>query len=224
MNFVSAYLIMQKADADDPFHPKQEEEPKSWFKRLFQEHPMDFPNYMGVDVDLEGGRTVTKIQNWNTRQDPSLRDDFEWIATQIDDFQPSAAYWVKKENGTYISPGPTTEFSDVNYYMVMSGSQIAGRYLGGTRRYNGSEQGFRVWATKYASVGKYQLQNNQYIPTAYSKQWAFAIPCTIKLPVFENNTDGTGYSAAATAYYQNPTQANYETLCSYIDLCNNPDG
>lgn len=224
MNFVSAYLIMQKADSDDPIHPPQDEMPKSWFKEILYNHPLDFPNYLGLEWDLEYSNLISELSNLDYRQEDPERDHFYVTVESIDPFTPQPGYWVTKGNGDYISPGILPTFQNANYYIMMNGSSQIGRSISLLwRDSNGNERHLTEWVVKNASSTVFKQTQGAY-PLTESKAWGYAISCKIKVPIFENESDGAAYSAAAQAYYSNPTPENYEAVCHYIDLCNNPNG
>ena len=224
MTFASAYLIRQVATWEDPLHPPQDEETKSWFKKILKDYPTRFPEYMGIEMTISSdGELVTAVKNYDYRYEPALRDDIECKITSIDDFEAHPGYWVYKDHGNYISPGMNITFPNTYYYSMMEGSQKVGRYAHVKKSVNGTITELNVWVSDNASAG------NFYQPTpsteySASHCWAYAIACNIKVPVFSNAEYGAGWTEAANNYYNNPTDENYNICCNYIDLCDNPNG
>ena len=227
IQLVSAYLLKQRGYVDDPEEAHNKIKPKSWFKQIMADYPTSFEEHEGFRVMGGSSKMVTYMDNERYNQSTEeweKVDIFKMYLAEVDDPVPNAANWMQLvSHGDYISPGSATTHEGMSFYTYRAGSQYPG--LGAILRvdYNGSISTRSAYLTSFAK--HYDSMEIEGIPNySRSHDIAYPIDLEIKIPIFSNEATGLAYAQAAADYKTNPTQANYEAVCAYIDLCLNPDG
>ena len=180
---------------------------------------MDFPQYMGVDFDLTVEKLIGTVQN--VTKAGVVVDDFAYYLTSAEDFTPSPSFWIYKGRGTCSIYSTTVDIKDVPYFEIFEGRMPKYRNCTVKRIFNGSTAYIGGRVDRYPTEAK---EDYRVGVVGDSDIWIYPMACEIKLPMFTDVNDGVAYTTAAGNYYYNPTPENYETLCHYIDLCDNPDG
>lgn len=227
ISLISAYILKQRGYVDDPDEAHNKIKPKSWFKQIMADYPTSFEEHEGFSV-LGGSSTmVTYMDNQVYNQNTGAWEKvsvWKMYLAQVDDYTPNVAAWMQLvSHGNYISPGSLNTHEGMTFYTYRAGSQYPG--IGATLRvdYNGTISSRGVYLQSFAKHN--DVLEVGFVPgVSASYDIAYPIDLEIKVPIFSNEATGIAYAQAAADYKTNPTQANYEAVCAYIDLCLNPDG
>ena len=219
MQVISAYLIKQNGNIDDPGKAHNKVKNKSWFKQTMADYPTSFEDHMTLS-GRSSGRLVTSYGNYN-ENDGGFTSKWDKYLTEIDELPISYSLWIKDTTAAYISPGDTHSFT-LRQYIPYNGTSVVPVY--GHLRVvdiNNVVTGETVSITAYPQQGASDYTESQ-VPGVYGYNAAYPISLDIKVPIFNRDDYGQGYAQAAAAYHENPTPENYNTVCHYIDLCLNP--
>lgn len=223
ISLISAYLLKQRGYVDDPDEAHNKIKPKSWFKQIMADYPTDFDEHEGFTIIGAGGSgsMVTRISNILQGE---VTSQWKMYIIEVADYSPDVAAWLYDGSGDYVSPGSLQPHQSVSYLQYMKRSAVdAIQVLLRVEEMSGAIYTRTVGVQRFAKHGDTLVIESQ-VPGAIGEDVAFAISLDVKLPIFSSMATGEAYADAAIAYQNEPTQANYEAVCAYIDLCLNPDG
>lgn len=221
IQLISAYILKQRGYVDDPDKAHNKTKPKSWFKQIMADYPTSFEDHMTLTGMASSG-LVTSYGNYNENEG-GFTSKWDKYLTEIAELPISYNLWILKTTASYVSPGDTYSFNLLQY-IPYNGTAVVG--VNGHLRIvdiNGAVSGQTVSITAYAQTGASAYTESQ-VPGVYGYNAAYPISLDIRVPIFSRSDYGQGYAQAAYNYHENPTPANYEAVCAYIDLCLNPDG
>ena len=220
ITLVSAYILKQKGIIEDTNNAHNKIAPKSKLKKILADYPTTFEQHLGIKILNVLDQVVTYKANIYRDEVTSFWRmsivDRNLYAAQIDS-------WILHVSGGYRGPGSSTTH-DIPYLRGFSGNlqpqgvpvTLKVETMGGTSTDSAT-------VTDFALVSDTIDWGSQY-PISYATESVYPISISTTLPVFSSSELGVAYASAATAYHQNPTEGNYDTVCGLIDQAMNPDG
>lgn len=221
LHLVSAYLVRQTAYISEG-QKQSKIAPKGKLKEILFNFPSTFQyEFHFVPGGEEGGVLASKVVSYDDNN--IKQSDYSTFITSFEEVIPQPTHWIYSHTGDYGTAGDLWTWRNVPYYSLYENAGL--KTFGVATKWDESvthEHGVgNDTISMFARSGRTEKQD---AVIGYAKHDCYRLTLDILLPIFSDIEVGAAYATAAYNYQHEPTDANYDIVCSYIDQCDNPNG